>query len=314
MADISVDYVGLRLVSPVVAAPAGTTGTADLVRIAEDNGVGAVVMRTLYPYRDDDRSRPHYELIRHNLGAMRSTTLYSSEHAALWDSDRYAEELRVCKEHVQIPIIASIGCVRPAEWVANYAKLVEHAGADALELNVHCPNVVRDEGPAFVELISEALQLVKSAVKIPVIPKMTPQLENPAFAAVAIEKAGANGLVMFGRFTGLEIDIDHEEPVGQRAYAWHGGPWSIFYCLRWISSAAPLLGIPIAGCGGVASAEDVVKYLLAGASVVQSCTAIITQGYHVVKSMNQGLRDWMDRKGYKRLDDFRGRVARMDLA
>jgi dihydroorotate dehydrogenase (fumarate) len=271
-------------------------------------------MRTLYPYRDDERIHPHYQLIRHNLGALRSTTLYSSEHAALADPDRYAEEIRVCKEHVKIPIIASIGCVRSAEWLATYAKTVEHAGADALELNAHCPNAVREEVPGFTDLLSDALQFVKRAVKIPVIPKMTPQLENPAFSAAALEKAGADAVVMFGRFMGLEIDVEQEEPLGQRSYAWHGGPWSIYYSLRWICSAAPMLSVPIAGCGGVCSSEDVVKYLLAGATVVQSCTAVMTQGYQVVKSLNQGLIDWMDRKGYATLDDFRGRVARMDLA
>ena len=314
MADISVEYVGLKLSSPVVAAPSGSTGTVDLMRVAEDSGIGAVVMRTLYPRPDQGSVPPHFELIKHNLGTMRSTTLYSSEHAALWDPDRYAEEIRTSKEHVRIPIIASIGCVSPSDWVVNYAKQVEHAGADALELNLHCPNVVRGEEFGFIEMVPEVVSLVKSAVKIPVIPKMTPQLENPTLAAMALEKAGADAVVMFGRFTGLEIDIDQEQPISRRAYAWHGGPWSIFYSLRWINGTCPWLGIPIAGCGGVATAEDVIKYILVGATVVQSCTAIITQGYQMIKGLNQGLSDWMDRKGYERTEDFRGHVARQDLS
>ncbi|MDO8684482.1 MAG: dihydroorotate dehydrogenase [Armatimonadota bacterium] len=307
MADISVEYVGLKLSSPVVAAPAGTTGTVDLAKVAEDSGVGAVVMRTLYPAQTQETSLPHYELIKHNLGTMKSTTLYSTEHAALADPNRYAEELRKCKEHVRIPIIASLGCSDTAAW-PEYVKLLAQAGADAVELHVHCPDAGRQVAAGFVEEMAEVLPAIKSSVGIPLIPKMTPQLENPALAAKALETAGADAVVMFNRFTGLEIDIDREEPVGGRGYAWHGGPWSIFYSLRWISAAAPMLNIPIAGCGGVASAEDVVKYILAGATVAQSCTAIMTQGYHVVKSLNQGLIEWMDRKGYERLEDFRGKV------
>jgi dihydroorotate dehydrogenase (fumarate) len=314
LADISVDYLGLKLSSPVVAAPSASTGTMDLVRVAEDSGVGAIVMRTLYPRSDQESVPPHFEIIKHNIGTMRSTTLYSSEHAALWDPDRYAEEIRTSKEHVKIPIIASIGCISPSDWVVKFAKLVEHAGADALELNMHCPNVVRGEEFGYGEMMSDVISLVKSTVKIPIIPKMTPQLENPTLSAMALEKAGADGVVMFGRFTGLEIDIDQEQPISRRAYAWHGGPWSIFYSLRWINGTYQWLGIPIAGCGGVATAEDVVKYLLVGATVVQSCTAIITQGYQIVKDLNQGLKDWMDRKGYQRPEDFRGKIARQELA
>lgn len=309
MADTSVDYVGLKLTSPVVAAPAATTGTADLARVAEDSGVGAVVMRTLYPPIDKEIIHPHYKIIRRNMGSMRSCTLYSSEHAALTDADRYAEELRLCKEHVRIPVMASIGCACPADWLAKYAKLLERAGADALELNAYCPQGGRCAAVGYFEGTRQAMEIVKAAVKIPVIPKMTPQLENPAETAFALEKAGADAVVMFNRFSGLEIDIDEEEPVGGQPYAWHGGPWSIFYCVRWVSATWPKLRIPIAGCGGVASGDDIVKYILAGATVVQTCTAIMTQGYHVVKSLNQGLLEWMERKGYERLSDFRGKAA-----
>lgn len=314
MADISVEYAGLKLTSPVVAAPSASTGTVDLVRVAEDSGIGAVVMRTLYPRPDQEGVPPHYELIKHNLGTMRSTTLYSSEHAALWDPERYADEIRVAKEHVKIPIIGSIGCISSSDWVKTYARQIERAGADALELNMHCPNVVRGEEFGFGEMMSDVISMVKSVVKIPIIPKMTPQLENPTLSAMALEKAGADAVVMFGRFTGLEIDIDQEQPLSRRAYAWHGGPWSIYYSLRWINATYPWLGIPIAGGGGAAAAEDVVKYILVGATTVQSCTAIITQGYQVVKGLNQGLKDWMDRKGYEKLEDFRGHIAQMDLS
>lgn len=309
MADISVEYLGLKLTSPVIAAPAGTTGSADLMQIAEESGIGAVVMRTLYaPGTDEATRQPHYELIRRNTGSMRSTTLYSSEHAALSDPQRYAEELRKCKQKCNIPIIASIGCLETDQWV-EYAGIVEQAGADALEIHSHCPLGECVRGLTQVEEMAEIVSRVAVSVKIPVVVKMSPQLENPAEAAMAFEAAGARALVMFDRFMGLEIDIDQEQPVGGSGYAWHGGPWSIFYALRWISEASTRVQIPIAGCGGVGIWQDIVKYVLAGACVVQSASAIMTQGYHIVKDLNQGLAEWMDLKGYESLEDFRGKVS-----
>jgi dihydroorotate dehydrogenase (fumarate) len=131
----------------------------------------------------------------------------------------------------------------------------------------------------------------------------------PAAMVKAVEDVGVDGVVIFNRLTGLDIDVEKEEPAMHGGYAGHGGPWAIQYPLRWISEIRPKTRLPIAGSGGVFNADDVVKYLLAGATVVQVCTSIYMQGYGVLKRLNAGLREWMARKGYQRVEDFRGKVS-----
>lgn len=310
MADITCEYAGLKLKSPIVAAPAGVTGTAELACVAEDNGCGALVMKSLFAEAVCRRApTPHFKIIRHNLGNFRSNTLYSFEQASPHGPDRYAEEISRCKARTDIPIIASLNCQTDEQWV-EYAKICEQAKADALEINTSCPHGLHIMGGlGIASEMLEKTRLVKSHVKIPVIPKMTPQLDNPLAVALALEEAGADAVVMFNRFTGLEIDIESEGPVMHGGYAGHGGPWSLLYVIRWVSAVSPKLKIPIAASGGVTQWEDVVKLILSGANVVQVCTAIVLSGYRIIPSFNEGLVRWMNRKGYESISDFRGRAA-----
>jgi dihydroorotate dehydrogenase (fumarate) len=139
---------------------------------------------------------------------------------------------------------------------------------------------------------------------------MTPQLNNPPGVAVALERSGADGIVTFNRFTGLDIDITGERPVMHGGYAGHGGPWSLHYTLRWLAGMYPALSVPLSASGGVAGWEDVVKCLLAGATTVQTVTAVVMRGYDEISRMNQGLRQWMDEKGYATIADFRGAICK----
>jgi dihydroorotate dehydrogenase (fumarate) len=187
---------------------------------------------------------------------------------------------------------------------------MEEAGADAIEVNVSCPHgSVTFAGEAVIETSLDVVRIVRASVKIPVIAKLSPQLTMPAAMVKAVEDLGASGVVLFNRLTGLDIDVQREEAVMHRGYAGHGGPWAIQYPLRWISEIYPKTRLPIAGSGGAFNGEDIVKYILAGATLVEVCSAVYLQGYGVFKRMNQGLREWMARKGYKRLEEFRGKVS-----
>jgi dihydroorotate dehydrogenase (fumarate) len=252
---------------------------------------------------------PRFKIIRHDSGKHKAFTLYSYEQASVWGPDRYAQEIERAKREVRIPVIASINCITDAGW-RDYARRMESAGADALEINVSCPHgSVTFSGEAVVETTLNVVQIVRSAVRIPIFPKLSPQLSMPAALVKAIEDLRADGVVLFNRLTGLDIDVEREEPVMHGGYAGHGGPWAIQYPLRWISEVYPKTRLPIAGSGGVCNPEDVVKYILAGATVVQVCTAIYLQGYGVLKRLNHGLRAWMAAKGYQRVEEFRGKVS-----
>jgi dihydroorotate dehydrogenase (fumarate) len=178
-------------------------------------------------------------------------------------------------------------------------------------LNRSCPysSVLLSGRDAWTALAADTVKIVKSAVSIPVSVKFTPQLADPALSAKQLAAAGADGLVMFSRFTGLEIDVETERPVMHEGYAGHGGTWALHYALRWIAAASPGLAAPISASGGVCSGDDVIKFLLAGAASVQVCTAVYMEGFKVMKRYLSRLNQYMEHKGYTAIEEFRGRVC-----
>ncbi len=311
MSNIETVYGPLKIKNPLVVASAGTSENLELIKKAEDMGAAAVVMKTLFEEAyTRSNPTPCYSVIRRKSGSLHSTTFYSFEQASPWALERYAEEVQRAAKEVSIPIIASINCISNQAWI-HYAKCLEEAGAAALEINRSCPysKIMLEGKDSWTEAAVETIQLVKKKVTIPVCAKLTPQLTDPLLTATSLDKAGADGLVMFSRFTGLEIDLATETPVMHGGIAGHGGPWAIHYALRWIATAEPQVKTPISGSGGVCCGEDVIKYILAGASNVQICTSLYMEGFKVIKNYLQTLDRYMNEKGYTDLQQFRGAVC-----
>ena len=313
--DLGTDYMGVPLANPIVVASAGITETVDRLRRAEDAGAGAAVMKSWFETDLVRRSpTPRFRLLRRGLPGFRSTTLYSFEQASTFDLQRYAQEVARAKEALDMPVIASANCVTDEGW-REWSRAMEQAGADALELNVSCPFGPQMLGQAVVaEEMTRVTALVKAAVKVPAATKMTPQLANPVAAAEAIEASGADGLVMFNRFTGLDVDLEREAPIMHGGYAGHGGAWALQYVLRWISATYPHVSIPMAASGGVADGDDVVKLILCGATVVETCAAVVLGGWEAVPRLLERVRRFMEAKGYGSPADFRGKVCGRILA
>jgi dihydroorotate dehydrogenase (fumarate) len=310
MPNLSVNAFGLTFRNPIIAAAAGITETADRLKRCEDAGCGAAIIKSYFQYEPARHSpTPRFTVIRDGLGRDKSFCLYSFEQANVYGLDEFAGQIAQAKASCEMPIIASLNCITEERWQEG-ARLVEQAGADAIELNVSCPHGVHVMSHAdMMAEMTRALRAVKDSVAIPAIPKMSPQLSQPGPVAQALAEAGADGVTMFNRFTGLDIDLDTEEPIMHGGYAGHGGPWSIHYVLRWISDVSPTLPIPILASGGVSDGGDVVKMILAGATLVQTCTAIVMQGYEVVGRLLAGLTEFMERKGHESLADFRGAIC-----
>jgi len=308
--NLTTDYMGVRLANPVVVASAGITETVDRLRRAEDAGAGAAVMKSWFEEEFARESpTPRFRILRRGIPGFRSTTLYSFEQASGYDLQRYAEEVRRAKEALDMPVLASANCVSDCGWV-EWSRAMEQAGADGLELNVSCPYGPQMLGQAVVEEeMQRVTRLVRETVRTSAATKMTPQLANPVAVARALEQAGARGLVMFNRFTGLEVDIEQERPVMHGSYAGHGGAWALQYILRWLSATYPAVSIPIASSGGVADGDDVVKLILCGATVVETCAAVILGGWEVIPKLLRGLTEFMDSKGYSSPSEFRGKVC-----
>ncbi len=309
MPDISVRFAGLDLSSPVIAGSAGITETVDRMRRCEENGAGAVVMKSYFEEEvSRDSPTPRFKVIKHDMGKDSTFTLFSYEQASEWDISRYAEEVRRAKDELTIKIIPSLNCITQSGWTKS-AKMLEAAGADAIELNTSCPHgSITFRGGAVEETIFETVEAVRAAVKLPLIAKISPMLTSPISAAKHLEDTGVQAVTVFNRMTGLDIDVEEQKPVLHGGYGGHGGPWAIMYPLRWISEIRPQLKIDISGSGGVTSWEDVVKYILAGANTVQVVSAIVMNGFGVIREFADGLEKYMKEHGYERLDEFRGKA------
>jgi dihydroorotate dehydrogenase subfamily 1 len=309
MVNLETTFVGLRLKSPIIVSSAGITETVERMKKCQENGAGAVVMKS---YFEETLSRksptPRFKVLEHPTGKYRSFTLFSYEQGSIWDIERYAKEVSEAKKQLQIKIIPSLNCITDEGWVQS-AKMVEKAGADAIELNTSCPHgSITFKGGAIEETIAKTVKLVCETVRIPVIAKISPMVSSPLVLTKYIEEAGANGVTIFNRMTALEIDVDNEEPILHSGYGGHGGPWAIQYPLRWISQIRPQIKIDVAGSSGVVDWRGIVKYILVGANAVQICTAVVMYGYEVIGQLLKGLEEFMKKKSYTRLDDFRGKA------
>ena len=297
------------MASPLVVASAGITETVERMRKCQDNGAGAVVMKSYFEEEISRRSpTPRYAVLRHDMGKDRTFTLMSYEQASEWDIQRYAEEVTRAKDELTIKIIPSLNCITDEGWVDG-AKMLTDAGADAIELNTSCPHgSITFRGQAVEETICATVAKVRKATSLPLVAKISPMLTSPLALVKMLEEIGVQGVTIFNRMTALEIDVEDEAPIMHRGYAGHGGPWAIQYPLRWISQIRPEVKLDIAGSGGVSCGEDMVKYFLVGATVVQCCSAVVMNGYEVLRELLDGLTVWMERKGYERVDEFRGKV------
>jgi dihydroorotate dehydrogenase (fumarate) len=311
MIDLSVNFAGKKLKSPIIVASSGLTETVARVQKAEQFGAGGVVVKTKFEEPMMAKSpTPRFSVLSHGFVGDRSLSFYSIEQGAEVDIDGYCDEITRMKEQTDLAIIGSVGCVNDETWV-SWSKAVERAGADVLELNLSCPhsNLVIGNAKSIGETIDHVTRLVKKSVSIPVISKMTPQMNSPLATAQVIQEAGADGLTAFSRFLGLDLDIETQAPIMHGGFGGHGGPWSINYALRWISVMYPAINIPISGCGGVTKWQDVVKYFLVGANNVQICAAVYMRGYEVIETLLNGLKKYMEEHGYNSIEEFRGNTV-----
>jgi dihydroorotate dehydrogenase (fumarate) len=305
-------YAGIELAHPIIAASAGTTRDSDQAVKCEDSGYSAVILKSV---QEEVLMRynpfPRFAILRSGVKGYESTTFYCSEQAYYGDIDDYAETVRQSKERVSIPVIASINCLKPESW-PQYASVCEQAGADAVEIVPSCPFglLIRDPSNDNHTIAVAALKACKQAVSIPVIPKMTGQVANPLYTAVCLDEAGADGLTMINRSTGIEIDIETQRPILHGGLAGHGGGWALNSVLRWIIVTYPQVRTPINATGGIMTGGDVIKCLLAGARAAEIATVLYLKGYDHVQTMLAEIDAYMERKGIQTLTDIVGVAAK----
>jgi dihydroorotate dehydrogenase (fumarate) len=305
--DLSTSYLGLALRNPLVASASPLSNSVDGVRRLADAGVGAVVLYSLFEEQLRREAEQNARLAEAGTDSFAESLSYFPAGA---DSDpgphRYLSLLERAAAAVDVPVIGSLNGVTPGGWI-SYARAIQDAGAAAIELNIYyIPGDPRMAGREVEQRHIDILCRVKAAVTVPVAVKLGPHFSSVGEIALRLDQAGADGLVLFNRF--LQPDID-SQTLTVRPAVDLSSPAEARLPRTWISLLRNHLRASLAATTGVEEPADVVKYLLAGADVVMTASALIRHGPRHAAVLLDGLAEWMARKGYASVGDLRGLLA-----
>jgi len=307
--DLGTRYLGLELRSPLVASPSPITFELDSVRRLEDAGIAAIVLPSLF------EEEILHEEIQLNRSLEQGTeqfaearSYFPSIDSFVGAGDRYLARLEQLKARTAVPVIASLNATTAGGWV-RYGRLIEDAGADALELNIY--HLAADAGRAAADMEAIDLELiaaVRASITIPLVVKLSPYYSALAnFAGQAVER-GADGLVLFNRFYQPDLDLETLDVVNRLDLS---RPSELRLPLRWIAILRPQLGqdVSLAATSGIHAAADVAKALLVGADVAMMTSALLEHGPEHVRAVEAELRSWMAEKEYESVDQLRGSAS-----
>lgn len=304
---LSTTYMGLRLRNPLVASPSPLSQTVDGVRRLADAGVGAVVLYSLFEEQFLREAEQNERLAGAGSECFaESLSYFPPEAAEASGPRRYLSLLERAAAAVDVPVIGSLNGVTPGGWV-DHARAMQDAGAAAIELNIYYlpgdPHVDgRDVEQRHVDIVAR----VKAAVSVPVAVKLSPSFSSVGDMARRLDAAGADGLVLFNRF--LHPDIDPESLAVVPGIGL-SQPAEARLPRTWIALLHGRLRASLAASTGVEDAADVARYLLAGADIVMTTSALLRHGSEHATTLLDGLTDWMARKGFATVDDVRGLLA-----
>jgi len=309
--NMSTRYMGLALPHPIVASASPLSRTLDGIRRLEDHGAAAVVLPSLFEEQILEEQAAYGHLMEAGADSFAEALNYFPEPgAAERGSDRYLELIESATTSVGIPVIASLNGVSPSGWV-DFATNIEAAGAAAIELNVfYLATDLNETGSAVEQRYLDVMSSVKSAVALPVAVKIAPFFSAPANMIRQLVNAGADGVVLFNRFYQPDFDLDTlaVAPVLDLSR-----PVDVRPGLFWISLLYDRIDASIAASSGVNSAAEVIKYLLAGADIVMTTSALLRLGPEYIASLQEGLAEWMQRKGFASVEAMRGTMSRQNL-
>ena len=309
MADLSTTYMGLKLKNPIILGASNLVTKPGAVEQIEEAGIGAIVYKSLFEEQIQLESiQLEEELHEYEERNAEMTRLFPEmEHAG---PKEHLLNVKTLKRKVNVPLIASLNAIYETTWV-DYARELEDTGVDALEINLYAtPGYFEIEGDKIEEKQIQVVKSVKRAVKIPVSVKLSPFYSNTLNFIKKLDEAGADGYVLFNRFFQPEINIDTEEFYY---------PWDLTQerdhqlALRYAGLLHGNIDASICACRGISNPADVIKMLLAGADVVQMVSAFYRNQPAYAATVLSELSAWMDKKGYKNLNDFRGKLSRKHL-
>ncbi len=307
MSDLSTSYLGLRLRSPLVVSASPLSESIDTLKQIERAGAGAVVLFSLFEEQIELQEMGHEDYYASHREALPEELQHVAEMKGFkMGASGYLAHLFQAKKSISIPIIASLNGYYSGGWT-HYARLLEAAGADAIELNTYY--LANDPRLGSKEIEDMYLQLVRDVtaeVQIPVAVKISPYFTAMAHMAHALDEAGAAALVLFNRFYQPDFDIEEETVVPSLDLSM---PQELRLRLRWVALLYGHVKAELATTGGVHEATDVIKSVMAGAQVAMMTSALFKYGIHHIGKVNQDLELWLDSHGHETLDEIRGRLC-----
>ena len=313
MTDLSVKFLGLDLNTPLIAASSGLTDNIDNLKRFEKCGVGAVILKSLF----EEEIIIEKESL---LANMKSGGFIYPETMEFYDYNddadkestyQYLNLVREAKKKLSIPVIPSINCVTAEQWTF-FPKELELAGADAIELNIFImPSDLKRTREETEKIYFDVIREVKKQVRIPVAIKISYYFSDLAIMLKKFSESGIDGMVLFNRFYSPDFDIDTLEVTSAAVLS---NPGDFTNTLRWISIMKDHVSCDLAASTGVHDGQSMVKMLLAGAKTVQVASAFYKNGVDYGTEMLSFLGQWMKKKGFKKIEDFRGIMSQHETA
>lgn len=305
--DLTTTYLGLKLRSPLVPSASPLSVDIDNICLMEDAGAGAVVMHSLF---EEQLRLELYELHHHlNYGTEsfpEALTYFPDVSTFSVGPEEYLNHIRQAKERINIPLIASLNGSTVGGWT-SYARQIEQAGADALELNIYYVPTDPDLSCEEVEqTYIDILRAVKAAITIPVAVKISPYFTNLAAMAKRLDSAGANGLVLFNRFYQPDINL---ETLEVEPHVLLSTPQAMRLPLRWIAILYGRLQADLAATSGICYGQDVIKMLMVGANVTMLCSVLLRHGINYITYIEQEVREWMEKHEYESVRQMQGSMS-----
>jgi dihydroorotate dehydrogenase (fumarate) len=304
--------MGLKLKNPLVAAASPLSYELAGIKRLEDAGAAAVVLYSLFEEQIEGEQRELFYYMSQGTESFAEALTYFPEPDHFnAGPEEYLELIRKAKESVNVPIIASLNGVSRGGWI-DYARKMEEAGADALELNVYLlPTNLDVSGSEIESVYTNILAAVKACVKIPVAMKLSPFFSSIPNMARKLDRMDADALVLFNRFYQPDLNLEKLEVEPKVNLS---RPGSMLMSLRWIAILFGHIKASLAASGGIHTAEDVLKSIMAGADVTQMAAALLQNGPEHIGKVLKGMEAWMTEHEYKSLEEMKGSMSHKSVA
>jgi dihydroorotate dehydrogenase (fumarate) len=305
--DLSTTYLGLPLPHPLITGASPLVDHMDLVRRLEDAGAAAITMHSLFEEQlAVDAAATSHAIDTHAHAHAEAASYFPRQADYALGPDQYLEQIRRIKAAVAVPVIASLNGISGDGWT-RYARHIEQAGADALELNMYFVAANPLESGGMIERrLLDIVTAVRASVALPIAVKLSPYVSSLSHLAGALDEAGVDGLVLFNRFYQPDIDIETLEVVPRLRLS-HSS--ELLLRIRWLAILAGRVRGSLAASGGVHTVEDVVKAVMAGADAVQLVSVLLMHGPERLALLRRALEQWLEEREYASLRQMRGSMS-----